>query len=422
VKKVVFALLPLVVLFGGTEALFRLRDPPEQMVTRSDIAIADERLVWRLAPRDAGPLATNELGLRDTPPRVDARSRILLLGDSVSWGHGIDDVRRVYPQVLERRMNERGGAAAVEIVNAGVPGYSTFQELAYLECCGLALSPDALVVQFSLSDVLERYRSLARYGGAPVFLGADTRRSIGGLYGALLRHSRAFAALVRLRYLRARRAAEDDAREAARWPARPAVEKAWATAIGELDGIRALAAEDDLPLLLFVAPYRFQVGGGLDRPQVRLREWGRDRGVPVVDALPLFAGLALPTAESLFNDAGHFSLAGHALVAELLIGSVAGLLEPGASPSGGGDRRGDAEILAEAAASLARSGSYGDADRLLDEAESRRPDLVLVHRYRANVAYLDGRLGAARAALNRALELDPDDALARENLARLDGQ
>lgn len=72
-RKVVFALLPVVVLLLGVEVAFRLRKPPAEYFTRRDIAVTDPDLLWRLRPYESGPLATNELGLRG--PRARARQR-----------------------------------------------------------------------------------------------------------------------------------------------------------------------------------------------------------------------------------------------------------------------------------------------------------------------------------------------------------
>ncbi len=55
----------------------------------------------------------------------------------------------------------------------------------------------------------------------------------------------------------------------------------------------------------------------------------------------------------------------------------------------------------------------------LDEAERIAPQLALVYQYRSNVAFLRGEREAAIAALERALELEPDNALFRTNLERL---
>ena len=88
--------------------------------------------------------------------------------------------------------------------------------------------------------------------------------------------------------------------------------------------------------------------------------------------------------------------------------------------------RSDAEktaaALAEEAAGAARRGDYAEAGRKLDEAERVAPRFALVYQYRANVAYLRGDRTAAIAALEKGLKLEPDNALFRENLKRLEQQ
>jgi tetratricopeptide (TPR) repeat protein len=86
--------------------------------------------------------------------------------------------------------------------------------------------------------------------------------------------------------------------------------------------------------------------------------------------------------------------------------------------------RSDAEkraaALAEEAAGAARRGDYADAGRKLDEAARIAPRFALVYQYRANVAYLRGDRAGAIAALQAGLKLEPDNALFRENLKRLE--
>lgn len=75
-----------------------------------------------------------------------------------------------------------------------------------------------------------------------------------------------------------------------------------------------------------------------------------------------------------------------------------------------------ASDLAATAAQKARQGDYEAASQLLDEAEALAPNLPMVHQYRANVAYLSGDMDAAVAALERALELEPGNAVVEKNL------
>lgn len=87
------------------------------------------------------------------------------------------------------------------------------------------------------------------------------------------------------------------------------------------------------------------------------------------------------------------------------------------APKTDAERR--AAQAAERAGEAARRGDYDAAMRALDEAERAAPNSALVYQYRANVAFLMGNRDAAAAALRRALEIDPENALYRLNLQRL---
>jgi len=75
--------------------------------------------------------------------------------------------------------------------------------------------------------------------------------------------------------------------------------------------------------------------------------------------------------------------------------------------------------LLEQASAAARRTDYQRALDLLDQAEEAAPGFVLVYQYRSNVAYLMGDRQAAIEALERGLEIEPDNALFQENLRRL---
>jgi predicted AlkP superfamily phosphohydrolase/phosphomutase/Flp pilus assembly protein TadD len=78
-----------------------------------------------------------------------------------------------------------------------------------------------------------------------------------------------------------------------------------------------------------------------------------------------------------------------------------------------------AALIAERASDAARRGDYEQAMKELEEARRIAPEYPLVHQYRANVAFLMGNRDMAIEALERALELDPDNALFRQNLEHL---
>jgi tetratricopeptide (TPR) repeat protein len=75
--------------------------------------------------------------------------------------------------------------------------------------------------------------------------------------------------------------------------------------------------------------------------------------------------------------------------------------------------------LCEAAAAAAKRGDYAGAFAKIEEAKRLAPRAVVVHQYESNVAYLAGDRARAIAALERALEIEPGNALFRHNLEQL---
>ncbi len=324
-KKIVFACIPLIIVLGIVEAVFRFkaRDEP---VAEGRFIEPDADLLWRLRQTAEGPLATNELGYRDGPYNSAAEQKVLLLGDSVAWGDGMPHYRYCFPYLIEEALNTQGGGTLYEVINASVPGYSTFQQAACLERDGLALNPDLIVVQFCLNDVTSRYANVAAYGGKTNFMGVDTRSSITGVAGVLVRYSRAAEALVRTLQVRARATEEYDVKNLASDMLSEELEAAWQLVLGELDDIVDLAEANDIPVLLVIVPYRFQLAapGSTRQPQDRLIAFARSRGVRYVDLLP---ELALgPRVHPLFNDPSHFSTYGHQRAAEVVTPAVARML------------------------------------------------------------------------------------------------
>jgi Tfp pilus assembly protein PilF len=75
--------------------------------------------------------------------------------------------------------------------------------------------------------------------------------------------------------------------------------------------------------------------------------------------------------------------------------------------------------MIERASEAARRGDYAGAMAQLDEAQHIAPRYPPVYQYRSNVAFLRGDRKAAIQALQKAIELEPDNALFRVNLERL---
>jgi lysophospholipase L1-like esterase len=127
----------------------------------------DPMLGWRHRPGQHGPFELNgtrvevrhnRQGLRDReyPYRRDAgRQRILAVGDSFVWGFGVAQ-NEIFTEVMESTL--RG----VEVINAGVSGYSTDQELLWLRDEGMKYRPDLVVLVVAGNDPAMNHRRSAR--------------------------------------------------------------------------------------------------------------------------------------------------------------------------------------------------------------------------------------------------------------------
>lgn len=108
---------------------------------------------WHTSADGSWKFETNAQGFRNRKDfdydKPDGVLRILSLGDSHTQGY---EVRQdfTYSAVMERYLNERGYKA--EVLNTGVSGFSTAEQLAFLENEGVKYDPDFVVVGFYAND------------------------------------------------------------------------------------------------------------------------------------------------------------------------------------------------------------------------------------------------------------------------------
>lgn len=94
---------------------------------------------------------TNSLGLRSAEIRADGSVRILALGDSNTWGWGADQAHS-YPEALQQLLDAKYGAGRYQVINTGVPAWTSYQGATFLRERGMALDPDIVIIAFGYND------------------------------------------------------------------------------------------------------------------------------------------------------------------------------------------------------------------------------------------------------------------------------
>jgi len=93
----------------------------------------------------------------DLAPKGDGVYRIACVGGSSTYDTEIPDWRLAYPARLEEVLREEHGRGEIEVVNCGVPGYSTFESLVHLQFRVLpVVDPDLILVYHATNDVHAR--------------------------------------------------------------------------------------------------------------------------------------------------------------------------------------------------------------------------------------------------------------------------
>jgi lysophospholipase L1-like esterase len=95
---------------------------------------------------------TNSLGLRDREigDRADFERRIVIVGDSMTFGHGVA-AEEAYPSVLEALYRETG--RRVDVVNAGVKGFGIDQSYKLFQTRLRPLDPDLVILAYYANDL-----------------------------------------------------------------------------------------------------------------------------------------------------------------------------------------------------------------------------------------------------------------------------
>jgi hypothetical protein len=268
-------------------------------------------------------------------PKAHERPRILFVGNSFTFGVGVDD-SATYPARVDARL-DRWCDAPVETVNAGVGGFDNSHTLSFLQYYGWRLDPDVVVLGFLTGDPeanlrnglhrlidgrLEEIPASERPGWGLI----RAHRHVPG-YTWLVQHSTLFNWIrLGIGTLVTRRA---ESREAARSRAPGADDegagqwelKPWQLTAAIFERVRAQADSHGAHLVVAIIPH----GGTLEEYYANARAVAVDRmleicgqqGLVCVDVSESIRR-SHPTASpfSFYLREGHFNATGYDLVAD----------------------------------------------------------------------------------------------------------
>jgi lysophospholipase L1-like esterase len=338
-RSLLYAAILIVGFFGAVEVLLRVAgvrppvDKPRILLREMDSDIilpfirTDPDVFWSPRPGFKGafkarPVSINSLGLRGpevAPAEVPGRRRIACFGDSITFGFGVGD-EETYSHQLGRLLADRG----VEVLNAGVTGFTSHQVLGWLRRLAPAIRVDMVTVLVGWNDQNRRPLTDREY--------EDRLRATRALEGTL-DHLRLYTAMQGL-YRRMRGAGRGG----------PVVERVPPDQYREnLLGMVALCRSRGITPAFVALPHRRQAGDALVRTPYAslLADVARETGSPLLDVGDL--GLDTPLSDNAadFIDPLHLSPEGNALLARRLAEQLealgmlpgAGRAQRGAAPS-----------------------------------------------------------------------------------------
>lgn len=326
----------------GLEVVLRLSDAvPEVGSPLYSFHESDPYLGWKGGPNvrlryrrpDFDTLVRHDAdGWRQPePPRpADPARRILVLGDSFTWGWGVSQ-GELFTDRLQVRLSP-----TVAVYNRGVIGFGTAQEYLLLERELAATNYDAVVLMFFINDVADN--SDGKDGHRPYFELVDGQLlprnqpaapQTSPVQRFFKDHSRAYLFVeFELGQLKRRLAGEAD--DERRYRESKALDyhdlPGYAVTARLLDEMNRSARAHGARFFLVYIPQRSEFELESPYPYVRavramIEDITRRAGIPVVDLSAPFREQAKAGRELVYPIDAHWTPAGHQLAADVLLSS-----------------------------------------------------------------------------------------------------
>jgi hypothetical protein len=315
--------------------------------------VEDPQLGYAMVPNYRGTYAkgrrrffvhTNAQGFRDERDfgvHEPATSRILFVGDSFVFGMPVER-EETFVAYTERTLNRMDDGGGWQVLNAGVPGYGTRQEVRLLERWLPIAAPIAVVLGFCLDNDISDNRDPPEAPNHRAYHGAlvtpdvvaqsdallfDSWNRMRLLLRSLVLYSAGEKALLNLMAPASHPDTSNPATET--WPVD--LQEGYRETQRAIEEMIRLMAAHRVPLAVLVIPSKTEISstapGDLSGPRRLIVQFLADRGVNVID--PTAALVAAGNRGDLFETNGtHLVEAGSAIVGEVAARALLPWLAP----------------------------------------------------------------------------------------------
>jgi len=338
IRKILGRLLllcvPFALAFGAAELILRVAGTPPSdgdgsapVDTRWLKLEKSAELGWIFPPDTTGtykssgrhtPLATNAWGLRGPEVSADTLTRrVLVLGDSYTFGWGMDDTAG-FVRRLETSLREKYPGTPVECINGGIPGYSIYQQIRMLDYVRQRTEIHAVAATISLAnDPIDELR-IRRFAPDRLDQFSYELRDPASFSARLIAGSRLLTLA-------------DQRTTHMQFSLINTNGECRGLADESLARLAEICREADLPLVWLIIPraqeirpggfWRRALNGATDRLRGHFLEFAEDLQVPIVDLKPALVSVQVQQESYLPGDS-HWNEAGHLAVTKAMLPEV----------------------------------------------------------------------------------------------------
>jgi lysophospholipase L1-like esterase len=283
---------------------------------------------------------SNSLGFRSpefTLEKSPTVIRVVCFGDSSTFGIGVK-IEDTWPVQLETLLNNDNGQQRYQVINAGVPGYSSYQGLRHMRQEIDRLQPDIVIATYANNDFwrwddrtdAEQAGRLANHGQHGILSGSRALQLVDRYLSPAIRKQRS-------RW--AETATRNYVDPQSQWVPRVPLDEFKENIVAMSD----LCEKRKVPLVLVAWPDQWQVMGHWS-PRIRyqdvLRQVALERDLAVADVVHIFREHRPESVQTYIpNDIVHVNRSGNRLAALAALKTLRMVLT---------DARNDAELTSSA--------------------------------------------------------------------------